>query len=89
MKILRDTIEKQRDFFTYSSPASLSLGTSPDTEVGAKNLALLQSLAPASVPRRQDYSSLAGYLKAKIAWDMLQAAPAPDTNSPDTNNLGD
>lgn len=82
MKALREAKAAQDDFFSggrttfkvlaSSSSNVASLPSDPSAE--AANIARIISSAPAREPARGEYDTFAGYLKAKVAWDMAQRA---------------
>lgn len=70
MKILKTAAKSQRDFFGNLDTSFVVL--SPDTSVEDANKVALMATAPSEPPSRGQYATLAGYLKAKIAYDMVQ-----------------
>lgn len=78
MKILKDAAKSQRDFFGNLDTSFVVL--SPDTSVEDANKVALMASAPSELPVRSSYATLAGYLKAKIAWDMVQKYNAKGAN---------
>lgn len=70
MKVLKDTAKSQRDFFGDLDTSFTILN--PDTSVEDANKVALMASAPSEVPVRGNYPTLAAYLRAKIAYDMVQ-----------------
>lgn len=86
MQVLRDTAREQQDFFGDMSISYPAL--SPDSSVEDANKVALMATAPAELPARHQYPSLVGYLRAKIAWDMVAARTAAKPTSTDSNDEG-
>lgn len=70
MSVLRKAAKNQRDFFGNLDTSFVML--SPETSIEDANKLVLMASAPSELPMRGNYATLTGYLKAKIAYDMVQ-----------------
>jgi hypothetical protein len=84
--VLKDAAKNQRDFFGNLDTSFIVL--SPDTSVEDANKVALMATAPSELPVRGKYATLAGYLKAKIAYDMVQKY-GTNNSTVDRNSEGD